>query len=934
MKFVETHFPEGNEELLIATAYFSVQGYVLAREHIPDKACIYFLVGRSDGRLVQKAVLQEIKEQLRKVHREVHSRDLYTAVEDILNRLKERRFRIVDARQMTAPFHCKIYIIHEELAWHGSANSSTNGLTGQSEQATVILDPVHIRRWRDWFHEVAATARDLHEALIKALEEWLAMADPFDVYLKALLHLLDVPDLDRERGALPPVYYQKQLAAWAVRQLDAYGGALLVVATGLGKTIVGAEIAGLLRATDEIGHVVLLAPHSVHPDWETQLRGRGIPSNMFDNRLLFQRSSDKDWHQISRLIALLEATDSRTLILVDEAHFYRNQLLVHRSGGSLVIDRLDRATKQGARIVLLTGSAYGTNIQNLDSLLYLLPHRGPGTLEGQGPWQAVSHQHFSTLPPVAVLGYPHVVEMARQRGDVEDGYPYVDLALGERRFLPTRLQTQLAVYELPLEEEVAAAFRARCFNQARRMPTRGFSDEEGDITTMTDSVYNVTLRGWLSSPLELSRCIVKNLETEGFPDQPRLSGEGSEEVPAGVQPNLWGEVEQDQRRKKRSSRRAPGYTPKLSLHVDRRRPLLESLRERLASYRNRPDYKAERLLEVLRERRKSDPLKAIVFVEHLATALYLKKMITGQMRKVRVACTVASPEKLEDAGVRADLLRRFSPGSHGRANEDASFDVLICTDADGIGVSLQDADTVVNYDLTAGADKLVQRLGRILRYTPKRGRTLYVYTFLPACVARPEANELVYRQIRDQYERLVGRHDKSSEILQSRILSTDDHPSTICLDKEVDVASLLEAILPLERRGGERSMATHLSVLEGHRQRAEALPHTLHSARYHDNAESRLVVLIRCRERCHALVVEPKSQRVVSEDAQVALNLLACPPDEPRMDVSSIGVPGVLDITDKAVRSWSDRRKEELDSVERVAALYMLPRPKADNSPL
>lgn len=64
MKFVETYFPEADEELLIGTAYFSLRGYALARKYIPDAACIHFLVGKRDGHALQKAVLEEIKEQL------------------------------------------------------------------------------------------------------------------------------------------------------------------------------------------------------------------------------------------------------------------------------------------------------------------------------------------------------------------------------------------------------------------------------------------------------------------------------------------------------------------------------------------------------------------------------------------------------------------------------------------------------------------------------------------------------------------------------------------------------------------------------------------------------------------------------------------------------------------------------------------------------
>lgn len=435
--FVENYFPESGTDLLIATAYFSVRGYDFARKCIPEATRIHFLVGKRDGHLIQDAVIEEIRSELGKVHPE----SLYAAVEDIVERMRTDRFRIADARQMEKPFHCKFYIVHTNLAWHGSANFSANGLKEQSEQVQIVRDQVQVKRWTDWFYEIAETARDLRAELIEALEAWLRMNEPFDIYLKALLHLLDAPDLRRERSAFPPTYYQKRLAAWAVRQLDAYGGALLVLATGLGKTIVGAEVAGLLRATDEVGQIVLLAPRAVHHLWKTQLQGRGVVFDAFDTGILFRTETRKKAHQISRLTALLREADDRTLILIDEAHDYRNQLLAHRSGkGSRVIDRLARATSQEARIVLMTGSVYGTSIQNLDSLLYLLPHRNPERLDGLGPWVAGSYRQFNALPPVAILGYPHVLKMARQRGDVENGQPYVDFG-SERHYLPTTLQT-------------------------------------------------------------------------------------------------------------------------------------------------------------------------------------------------------------------------------------------------------------------------------------------------------------------------------------------------------------------------------------------------------------------------------------------------------------------------------------------------------------
>ena len=60
----------------------------------------------------------------------------------------------------------------------------------------------------------------------------------------------------------------------------------MVMATGLGKTIVGAEVAGILCEVRETQHVVLLAPNSVHELWGEQLRGRGVSHTMFDYKIL------------------------------------------------------------------------------------------------------------------------------------------------------------------------------------------------------------------------------------------------------------------------------------------------------------------------------------------------------------------------------------------------------------------------------------------------------------------------------------------------------------------------------------------------------------------------------------------------------------------------------------------------------------------------
>lgn len=104
------------------------------------------------------------------------------------------------------------------------------------------------------------------------------------------------------------------------------------------------------------------------------------------------------------------------------------------------------------RVLLLTGSAYCTSRQNLNSLLSLLPHNNPNNLLEKDTWQTEPHRTFSKMPPVAVFSYPHVIEIARNRGDIEEGHPYVEYG-GKRRYIPTMIETHFIYFDL-LEESV------------------------------------------------------------------------------------------------------------------------------------------------------------------------------------------------------------------------------------------------------------------------------------------------------------------------------------------------------------------------------------------------------------------------------------------------------------------------------------------------
>jgi hypothetical protein len=99
--------------------------------------------------------------------------------------------------------------------------------------------------------------------------------------------------------------------------------------------------------------------------------------SFYTSQVIFRDTSDRPHHRIYELEQEIRRADQHTLLLIDEAHFYRHQLLVDESERraicSRVYERIRPLLANRACVVLLTATVYGTSLKNLDSLLHLLP---------------------------------------------------------------------------------------------------------------------------------------------------------------------------------------------------------------------------------------------------------------------------------------------------------------------------------------------------------------------------------------------------------------------------------------------------------------------------------------------------------------------------------------------------------------------------------
>ena len=895
-EFIKAYFPEAQNTIKIASAYFTLKGYKLGKDFVLPQTHLQVLVGREEGVHVHDAVIDAIVDDFGECEEVLHE-----TIVDLIQRIEDGYFTIKDARELQVKFHCKFYICDNKYIWHGSANYTYKGLKQSAEQVSVSKDLEEITLFTDWYDEALRGARDLLGDLLRKLKLLADFVDPFDIYLKTLILLNDLPDLKRKPDAKVPTYFQKGVIANAINQADEFGGGLIVAATGLGKTTIGTEIARYLQFLQKIKRVILIAPKGVMKTWTREFDDLDIPLKYFNTGILFRKSSTNPESQVRQLEQTLKTVNSETLIIIDEVHFFRNQLLFElaQERKSLVYGRLGPAVKAGAKVFLLTATVYGTNYQNLNSLLYLLPHRKEDSYGPLIPWEVKDTEEFTKLPVVTILGLRHVLQMARDRKDIDvHGRTFIKMS-SEIRYLPEIIKLYHVRYDLFLMPELQYAFDNLYFDQEVKSPNLRYDDEtQTYLEGVTDSSRKSAIESWLSSPFAMLDTISKNISTRGGDDEMFLH-----------ENNTFMHLGQKQRE----------Y-------------LLRPIAGDLADFDANEDHKSIKLIEIITEHCVERKSKVIVFVNRHITAIHLSALLEQAFReRLKIGCTVELTESSRGLKEnRSETLKKFAPRSYISSTDyvpDEEYDVLICTDADGVGVNLQDADTVVNYDPPKSADVLFQRAGRILRMTTDPNRVVHLYTLVPSIVASRDTQSAVYQDIQDIFERIKYRHEKSKSILGSSVISENEYSETK-LEEEIDVEELTRESDSLKSIGGlwAESMLSHTAILEEHRPRAEGLSDYILSAKTYSEFTPYMFVLIKLEEKYIPVLYDIQHKYIDREEPLKILDLISCTSPTP---TANIEFSLVEQFANEAVQAWCKGKNIPVSSVRKICGLYLQPSDKA-----
>lgn len=884
-------FSVGQTEIRIASGFFTIRGWGLIRKYTIGKH-VYLLVGIDDPgeERARQALISEIMRELRTGL----DQERRQAVFDLVKKIKASEFNIFDGRAMS--HHAKLYLVDRELAIITSANTTGRGFIEQIESGTLEDNPQKVAALVDRFDEYFALAQDLTQELLETLEEWLELASPWDIYLKTMLALEQVRPVKTSYKKVP-VSYQQDMIAETLRQIRDHGGSMLVASTGLGKTIVGVHVAIHLQAEDRIDKAIIICPNAVQSTWKREMREASMYADFFNLEVLDKKSSQEaydleDWEEISQTIHL-----HRWLLIFDESHKLRKRYpdefknKKYRQSDKRerkAFTRIKELVKSGnVKVLLLTGSPYATDIDNINTQLLLLPQTGvsnalfPELVDDAQAWRINEAEEFTKLPVASQLTTPHV---AKYYGQTDSEGVYIDFN-GGKKYIPHVVLHSVYI-PLPFENEITAAI------------ADGYFELNSTHPIYRRNIETLLKTSWGSSPLALCLMLERVVDTPGGPKEFDFAKKQRTEF-------TFSRVERQQ--------------------------ILNPLIEKLKKLTYEQDLKLQTLVRLLT----TDCLneKVIVFCERRATAVYLEKALEQLMPSARVFSTIDkqthSTNKVEEEYESKNLkdievaIAKFAPVANrasGKYKE--TYDVFISTDAYGIGVSMEDASVVVNYDIAWTPIEPVQRSGRILRLW-NYPRTIQLYTFIPRLT---EQTELRYEllNIKQRWDNLMERHGESQKLIDLPVLTARTMQEIYMPDVAPQKVLVESGSLKLDTADDDyvSPYYKHMAQLQQNREYAENIAPDIISAKTYDGQTPQIYVLVKHNDEYYVLLYESKTKTVRSPEPEIILNLLECTKDT---DTALVDPNQVEELSDACISAWCRQKGVDEQEVSRECALYLKP---------
>ncbi|GHV24515.1 ATP-dependent helicase [Spirochaetia bacterium] len=544
--------------------------------------------------------------------------------------------------------------------------------------------------------------------------------------------------------------YQIDAVNEGLSLLERHNGFILADVVGLGKTVVATLIIrSFLARHDRHAKVLVAAPPAILPNWEHTLVDFGINPNHYT--LLSSGSLKK-----------LENAESYALLVVDEAHNFRNagtdryQELQHIAKSPSLYD--------SRKVMLISATPLNNQPRELLNLLALFQETrnsslGTGDLvkyfnEKQRDYDAARREGVPAADAVErmKLIYQDIRErvlsevvIRRTRSDLLEHDEYKkDLDAQGIRFpviqKPRVLQYYLDTDLDTLYESTIIALTGEIRYTLHRYLSylRGTKAERFNVTPHTFEQLSGLMKRFFLKRLDSSfYAFTASLErfrsnTSAFIkmyEANRIFISTTVDVAAFVNND---DIEGLETALSANEATDPAITECSTTDfvpsfIDDLRSDLAILDKLLAGWRTvSEDPKLDQFilqLDNLLKRDKNPAGKLVVFSESEETINYIAERLRENKREDFLIVSARNRDEVEE-----EIRANFDANFRGAMRD--QYHILLCTDVLAEGVNLHRANTVVNYDTPWNGVRLFQRIGRVNRVGSAADK-IFIYNFFP-----------------------------------------------------------------------------------------------------------------------------------------------------------------------------------------------------------
>lgn len=596
---------------------------------------------------------------------------------------------------------------------------------------------------------------------------------PFEIYLKLLIEYFGKNiDYDPDTvGDLPKTFkklsYQIDAVNEGFQMLMEHNGFFLADVVGLGKTVVASMIAKrFLVANGSLNTKILVVyPPALEKNWKSTFRQFGI-----DKHTKFITNG--------RLEKLLKGDDLNywakedyDLILVDEAHKYRN----HTSQSFGYLQRICKAPRNGdglvkgknKKIILISATPLNNRPQDLYYQLLLFQDARRSTLpvtnlqsffgpiireyreiiKDENPDIAKIRELYGTIREKIISQ----ITVRRTRRDLKNYPKYIDDLKEQGIIFPEIAPLKPVIYDLDAklgklfyqtvffltDDDKINYFRYQAIAYLNEDLRDTYYDQALLVSGALAGIMKTLMIKRLESSFHAFRITLNNLlvssermiqmfENDKVLIAPDLNinqliekGFSMEEIEELI-------VELSIENPKNNIFTADDFEKEFLIGLKKDKHLLQELLDEWNIVKGDP--KLDKLIDALDNELFNPEInptgQLVIFTESNDTANYLAEKLEGYRDKGILKISSENRKKVFET-----IQKNFDANYVGERED--KYQILITTDVLAEGVNLHRANVLVNYDTPWNATRLMQRTGRINRIGSVAG-VIYNYNFYPS----------------------------------------------------------------------------------------------------------------------------------------------------------------------------------------------------------